>query len=365
MKTLLSLTLLVLHATHVFSQGVEEPEQTPEQPSRSGIFFLPILFYTPETRLAGGALLNFHYRGDNSEPGSRLSTIMPSLIYTQNKQILAELASDLYMDKERYRIEGYIGGAKFPNKFYGIGNETRTEDEESFTSRYFALWVNAQRHAISGLSLGLRYEFLQYSIIERDAGGLLASGAVAGSSDGRCSGAGIFARWDTRNDGFAPDAGRYYQASAVVFGQALGSEFSFTRYTLDLREYLPGFSSHVVALQGYVSLMGGTPPFSMLSQLGGQSSLRGYYEGRFRERNLALIQAEYRVHVWWRIGVVGFAGFGGVADTPGHLRPASFHHSLGAGLRYNITDEERIAVRVDYGIGQNSNGLYITIGEAF
>jgi len=79
-------------------------EQNDDKNKDSGFVVLPILSYMPETKLAGGALLNYFFRRPpgNSEtsgdygPGdsqtgegrrSRPSTIMPSAIYTQKKQI--------------------------------------------------------------------------------------------------------------------------------------------------------------------------------------------------------------------------------------------------------------------------------------
>jgi hypothetical protein len=56
--------------------------------------------------------------------------------------------------------------------------------------------------------------------------------------------------------------------------------------------------------------------------------MRGYYEGRFRERQLYAVQAEYRAHLFWRVGAVGFASLGGVArDIDG----TTFDHRRVAG----------------------------------
>jgi hypothetical protein len=42
-----------------------------------------------------------------------------------------------------------------------------------------------------------------------------------------------------------------------------------------------------------------------------------------------------------------------------------FWFAGGVGLRFFWNPQERISLRLDYGIGNNSNGMYITVTEAF
>jgi len=42
--------------------------------------------------------------------------------------------------------------------------------------------------------------------------------------------------------------------------------------------------------------------------LDGDEYLRGYYLGRFRDRNLSFVQLEFRSVVFWRFGVAAFGG---------------------------------------------------------
>lgn len=59
-----------------------------------------------------------------------------------------------------------------------------------------------------------------------------------------------------------------------------------------------------------------TAPFNALSLLGGSRRLRGYYEGRYRDQNSALVQAELRVDVFKRLGAVVFGGVGALQRAP-------------------------------------------------
>jgi len=362
--TLLLLTLInPAYSLSITGEG-NEPDTVEQR--RSGIFFLPFIFYTPETKLAGGGLVNYYFRESGSKTESRPSSIMPSLIYTQNKQIMAELSTYLYWKDEAYYSEGYLAYIKFPDKFYGIGNNTSEDDEEDYTPQFVRLKVSFQKKVRSGLYLGFRYEFDRSKLTELEADGLLAKGDILGSERGIASGAGILAGWDSRDQVYSPSSGAYHQLSATFFRGTLGSDYDFNRFILDLRQYFPVFSSHVIAFQSYINTITGDPPFQMLSLFGGSHRMRGYYEGRYRDRNMLVFQAEYRiVPVWWRFGLAGFAGFGDVADEFSDFRLSSFKYSLGAGIRYRISPEERINLRLDFGFGQGTSGFYITFNEAF
>jgi hypothetical protein len=94
--------------------------------------------------------------------------------------------------------------------------------------------------------------------------------------------------------------------------------------------------------------------------------MRGYYLGRFRDRNMIAVQAEYRiVPIWWRLGAVVFGGFGDVADEPGDFALGDLKYSIGGGFRFLLIPAERIALRADFGFGDGDSGFYITLGEAF
>jgi hypothetical protein len=99
--------------------------------------------------------------------------------------------------------------------------------------------------------------------------------------------------------------------------------------------------------------------------LGGYRRLRGYYEGRFRENCMALVQAEYRYMFWWRLGLVAFGSAGLVAHTPGEMAINNTRFAGGGGLRFSLDRKHKINLRAEYAWGKNSSGAYLTIGEAF
>jgi hypothetical protein len=125
------------------------------------------------------------------------------------------------------------------------------------------------------------------------------------------------------------------------------------------------FRTHVFAVQALFQTTSGTVPFMALPRLGSDSILRGYNSARYRDHSLAAAQVEYRLPVWWRFGMVCFAGFGQVADKVGRLNLDEFKYSVGFGIRFRIDPKEGTNIRLDFGFGKRSSGNYLTGGEAF
>jgi len=215
------------------------------------------------------------------------------------------------------------------------------------------------------LYAGLQYELEHNDIIKVEEDGELVRGEILGTGGGTASGLGFIINRDARNNIFFPSAGDFCELSATLFRNGLGGSYDFTRYRFDIRKYFPLFSSHVLAFQGYFNMIVGNPPFQMLSLIGGQNWMRGYYRGRFRDKNMVIFQMEYRLPVFRKLGMVGFLGFGDVADKIGNFVLNDFKYSAGFGFRYLLSPEEKINVRFDFGFCKESFGVYIAVSEAF
>lgn len=68
----------------------------------------------------------------------------------------------------------------------------------------------------------------------------------------------------------------------------------------------------VLAGQFHTLLNYGNPPWGLMATLGSSYSMRGYYEGRYRDKCAMDAQIELRQHVWRRNGVAVWAGAGTV-----------------------------------------------------
>ncbi len=347
---------------HPLAQQAEPDSVQKKRGSWSGY---PIIFYTPDTKWAIGAAADYYYHPSASDTTTRPSTVGATLIYTQKKQIVAAFGVDLYSPSNTYNPSGGIIYVKYPDTFYGIGNNTSADSTEDYTHRLISLGLGFRKQMRPNLYLGIHYELDDDKLIKVEEDGLLAKGNILGSKGGTVSGAGLSVNWDSRNNLFSPSAGGLYGFSATFFAGALGSDFDFNRYNLSLRKYIPVFSSHVLAFQGEMSFRTGDPPFLLLAHLGGEGILRGYAANRYLGKNLLAGQVEYRMPVWRRFGVAGFAGYGDVADKLSRFEIRSFKYSFGWGIRYLFNRDEKINLRLDFGYGKNSSEFYISLTEAF
>ncbi len=372
-KKMIVLVLVILvpgFFTYAASDTAKEAEEKTEiealtKKCKKRIIAAPILFYTPETRLAYGAAGSYIWRMTGCKKDSRPSSISPVIIYTQEKQFKAQLNTDLFFKDNKYRLKTEIKLEKYPNKFYGVGNDTLEENEELYTSRSTGLLVSFLKKIGKGFNLGLQYHFTDWKIVETEEQGQLVTGLVPGSGKGTLSGVGLLANRDTRDNIFYPMKGDFFELNARFYREFLGSKFNFTSLTLNLRKYVTLFSSHVFAVQSLVKIQTGTVPFLHLAQMGGQYNMRGYFEGRFRDKNMMVFQAEYRMPLFWRFGLVGFAGLGNVAEKFNQLDLGKLKSSYGFGLRFLFDKKEKIQVRMDIGFGKDSSGFYFSIFEAF
>lgn len=331
----------------------------------SGYLFLPVLFYTPETELAAGASVVRYFRPDSAAAGSRPSKVWATLIFTQRSQYIADLFNEIYLDDEKYLVVNWVNYEKFPDKFYGIGPNTPDVLEEGYTPKTFSAGARFQRRIAGGLNAGIRYDYGTTDIMGKERGGLLETGAIAGSEGGVVSGVGAMANWDTRNNIFYPTAGDHHMVSVDVYGGVIGSDFDFEKYVVDLRKYISLHRSAVLALRGVLDSSNGAVPFWRMAQLGGQDLLRGYYQGRYRDLHALAGQIELRMGFWWRIGAVAFAGAGNVAERLVDFNARFIRYSGGFGIRFRFDEKEGMNIRLDFGHGEDTSGMYITAMEAF
>ena len=216
------------------------------------------------------------------------------------------------------------------------------------------------------LYIGARYWYDNYRITEIEPNGFLDSQRITGQSGGVISGLGMVLNYDARDQIFFPSQGQLIQLSLFSNQKAFGSDFNFNRFTLDASQYFPVGKEKIMAINGFVDLLWGDPPFQQLALIGGPKKLRGYFEGRFRDKRLWIVQAEYRMFVYRFIGLVAFGGLGSVTDEETSFFSQKAHWAVGAGLRFRISKEDKINIRVDVGVNEEGKVFpYLTVGEAF
>ncbi len=323
----------------------------------------PFIFYTPETELAGGGTVLVYLRGDDTD--ERPSVISPIFIYTAKKQTMLYLNGEIYLDEARWRLDFSAGYTKFPDTFWGVGNDAPDAREEDFTPERTLFALGLKREVSPALYLGGSFGYARRTMVQTWAGGLIDTAAIPGTRDGNVLMAGLSVTHDDRDSTTFPRAGGYRELAFSSAGGALGGDYDFRSLSLNLSHYRAVGETSVLAGQFTASALSDEPPFDMLGQLGGDMLLRGYYAGRYRDRNLLAAQLELRGHLWRRLGGVLFAGVGEVARDLDGFTLDGLRAAGGFGLRFLLNRDEGLNLRMDWGFGAGSSGFYMSLGEAF
>ena len=353
----------------VFLPGSLVAQEDPDTAGIGGVnwFAYPYAFYTPETDLAFGAAGILYFRTERDRLLNP-SQVLLSGYYTINNQYDVTLGPQFYFSKNRYFGSLDLGFKKVIDKFYGIGNDAEETGREPYTANSIRAELVFQMppYVLRFMKLvGFIYRYNYYRILDKKENELLLTDAVAGTEGGASSGFGVIWVLDSRDNIYSPVRGVFHQFRAVFHSRAFGGRYDYNDYRIDLRGYYPIPGENILGAQIYGNLVRGFPPFYELARLGGSERMRGYYEGRFRDRNYVTGQVELRRMIWLRLGIVGFLGAGQVNDKTAKFSLRGFKPTYGFGVRYVIDLKERINVRADFAWGENTSGIYFGINQAF
>lgn len=350
-----SIVLLLAFQAISFSQA-----DTSSESNSVKVFGLPLVFFSNDTRWGFGAA------GIVTFPQKPIaSTLTFSFAYTQREQWLCWIPFQWFGRQDRWRAYGEIGWYRYLYQYFGIGNDYPNNFLQTYTAQFPRLRATLVRRLAPRQLMGLRYGLDDYGIVSSSPGSEIAAGILKGSDGGFSSGIGPVWLYDSRDNPFFPRRGWLVEASVFGENAVFFSDFRYTRLSLDAARYWRWGRQSVFAAQWVANFTLGDAPFFLLPQLGGTKRLRGYPDGKFRDRHLLLIQTEARFPLFWRLKGVVFAAAGGVFGTPSErpvLRPQG-----GAGLRVEIDRKQEIHLRLDYGVGKGrgNSGFYLTFGEAF
>ncbi|MEM6522757.1 MAG: BamA/TamA family outer membrane protein [Bacteroidota bacterium] len=342
------------------------PAQDSTEEKKVSILPLPVVFSTPETGLGFGALTSGVFNL-GSPDDTRSSNIQVLGAYTVNNQIIAQVNNNVFTSSERYNVFGEVSYFNFPILYYGIGNDTQEESETELGSQVIVFQQRLLRQVKKGHFIGGQYRFINLFDVEfSPSAGLIEEDTTKIRSDeGIYSGLGFSYVQDTRDNVLNASKGKYLELSGTFHRDALGSDATFTRYRVDYRRFWTLDETSVFAAQLLGEFNNGEVPFRELALMGGDQIMRGYYQGRYRDKNQVAIQGEYRKQVKPWLGFTLFAATGEVGSSLDDIDIASFKWSAGGGLRLMVNRKERTNIRIDYGFGNGTTGLYFAFAEAF
>ena len=327
----------------------------------------PTLAYSPETRWEIGFSSLYIYSAKR-DLLNRLSEVKAFTFYTLENQYGIWLDHMLYTDKNTWFFLGRARYQSFPLLYFGIGPDSQSEHISLIDGNYSLFRERFLRAVIPSLYVGLELDYQRLSSVKyKDVTSNHQQPSV-GANGSTNLGLGLGILYDNIHNALNPRKGIYSEWVVLNYNRDFGSDFNFTSYITDNRFYVPVKKNNVLAAQLYGQFTLGNAPFNMLSLMGGESLMRGYYLGRYRDKNLIAGQLEYRILPFKfskRWGASAFMAAGQVYDENETFQFKNLLPTGGLGLRFLVFPEKDIYTRIDVAFTEEGRGIYFFIGEAF
>lgn len=264
--------------------------------------------------------------------------------------------------KGRYRIDYHLYFYSFPSDFWGIGYEMGDNDaNKSDMKRWQAqaevsfLFRVADNFYIGPMA---SYDYVIGKHIERPE---LLQGMDQHTWN---VGAGVSLVYDNRDNLTNPHRGIFLNINQMFRPGFMGNDYAFSTTAFRFDAYQRLGKGTVLAEDIRANLNFGNPSWGMMAELGGTHSMRGYYEGRYRDKHSLEATVELRQHVWKRNGIVVWVGAGTIFPKFSALRSKQILPNAGVGYRWEF--KKNVNVRLDYGFGKSGQfGFLFNINEAF
>lgn len=326
---------------------------------------LPGPFYTPELGPGIGSAVAGQYRLSSDDTVSQNSTLSFSGYVSATGATGINLSNYAFFAQDTWRffLDGSVSNT--PTYYYGQGFYAgeRGSHKQKYTSRALTLRPVIYRQLTGHTYLGLGWVLdLQHAAKPDNSGPLLIENTPQGQSV-FSSGVSLVLTLDDRDFVPNPRTGKLADIRFTRYTPETGSDTRFDEYTLHYSRYHSLSNKDVLAWELNGDFTRGNVPWNMLPLLGDSHRMRGYYEGRYRDRNVISGQAEIRHRLTWRHGIVGWLGAGTMIPS---FHEAGHRHWLpSVGIGYRFEFSPRMNVRLDYGVGRGDSGFYFQTGEAF
>ncbi|SHG97547.1 BamA/TamA family outer membrane protein [Ferrimonas marina] len=324
--------------------------------------YIPAVFYTPEQGLGVGLLYVGLY-GDTQGGTEQPSALILNPYVSSNGSM--GISGDSYHftngGDNRFNLDFKIQDDA--SVYYGVGYQNGQQDDNQvdYAERLLRLKPSWQSRVGGNLFLGAGadLQIVAPTDIEPSTG---AEGLAGELERNTSYGGFVSAVYDSRDNVISASEGMLLQADIGAYYDDSNSE-AFGLYDLTASQYLsldpvPG----LLAWQVQGSFSSGEVPWNRLPDLGGDKAMRGYIEGRYRDNQMMMAQMEYRLPIYWRIGMVFWGAAGTVADTPSELWEDTLY-SYGTGFRVKIKD--KVNLRADIGFGEHEAAFYFHVNEVF
>ena len=318
--------------------------------------------YSSDKKIGVAALAAGLYRTDRQDTTLMKSDISLLFDCSTVGYFCVELYGNHVFPNDRYRLVYDIESYILPSYVWGIGYDMCNNDDNKTKMKREQINMHASFliHLAENLFVG---PFVSYDYINcnHPKNTEILPGLDRVTSN---IGIGITATYDSRDVITCPHKGCYLSFTQCFRPKFMTNDYAFSTTEFSARFYSPVWKGGILAgdLNGMFNC--GTTPWGMMAQLGGSQSMRGYYEGRYRDKHKMECQLEIRQHLWGRNGVVAWIGAGTVFNKFSALSSDKILPNCGVGYRWEFKKD--VNLRFDCGLGKaGQSGIMFSVNEAF
>lgn len=305
------------------------------------------------------------------------STIFAELKYTQNKQIVSQLVTNIWSKNGQYNFNSNWSFLKFPQKDFGLGSSSSLDLYDQLDYSYIKMYqsilkkIGPNLFFGPGINLDYHWGISDTTSKQKPINGFKQYGIT---NNANSTGFLLNLLYDTRVSNVSPVANSsYFNITYRNNVKFLGSDQNWQSIIIDYRKYLPfpKSSKNILAFWTYNQItLKGNPPYLDLPSTANDTYNnfgRGYVLGRFRGDKLLFAESEYRFGITENgfLGGVVFTNVQSLSSQPGQSVKGILA-GYGAGIRVKFNKHSNTSVALDYGIGQGgSKGIFMNLGEVF
>ncbi len=355
--------------------NITKPRGMDQKLNKYHLAFVPGVEYSLATGFATS--INADIILPYKNPKDNQSIIFSELKYTQNKQIISQLASNLWLNNNQYNITTNWSYLKYPQIDFGLGSNSTLNLLDSIDYSYLKLHQSFLKRIAPNLYFGpgLNIDY-HWNIVDTTKKNKPVVGFNEYGFTKHSNSVGLLLNllYDTRKSLVNPVANSSFLN--IIYRDNLtflGTDAPSQTLLFDYRMYLPfpKGSKNILAFWSYnIFTLAGKQAYLDLPATASDTYGnfgRGYIQGRFRGDKLMYAESEYRFGITENgfLGGVVFANMQSLSERQG--KPIqSLLPGYGAGIRIKLNKHSNTNIAIDYGMGQGgSKGIFMNLGEVF
>lgn len=352
MKIVFIILVFILGHISSFSQSKAEQERFFRDLVKNGKDEEKKVTFTPN--------ISLDYRQEDGFGGEvSYSISTPRTLFNSQIYISTKLSMRCAIDGYHYsrgrnsRLEYSIIGYKDNRYYWGIGYDNGLIDSKSL---YTELGVKAnigyKFYVTKNLNITpvINYEFFKTRNLFTDD----ASNHIH---------IGLDAKYDSRDNKTDPNRGVLLSFLQKVYPAFLFKQQAFFQTSIIADVFIPVWKKGIIAIDLFYESNYGESPWYLWTPIGGNSRMRGYYYGRYRDKNSLIAQIELRQNIYKSHGIAAWCGAGYIFPSIQEFSIKDILPNFGIGYRYKTSAG---LIRIDVGIGKGGEwGIITGINHAF